>query len=270
MKIKYFCSLWGMANPTLEANLRQIKEAGFDGVEMAAPDEEGKRRDLRSLLDDLELALIVIQHTRGVTPKEHSQSFAELLERGIAMAPLFINSHTGKDFFTKRENLALIKKAQKLAQERGITVYHEIHRTRAPFTTNRALALLDALPALQLTADFSHWCVVHESFLEDQPEAMARAIERTYHIHARVGYPEGAQVPDPRAPEWQPAVDIHVAWWQQVVDARKKEGLALLTISTEFGPPPYLQTLPYTRQPIANLWEINLWMRDYLKKTLVV
>ncbi len=32
-------------------------------------------------------------------------------------------------------------------------------------------------------------------------------IESTVHVHARVGYEQGPQVPDPRLPEWRYALE---------------------------------------------------------------
>lgn len=31
-------------------------------------------------------------------------------------------------------------------------------------------------------------------------------------------------------------------------------------MTPEFGPDNYLHTLPFTREPVADLWEINSWM----------
>ena len=33
-----------------------------------------------------------------------------------------------------------------------------------------------------------------------------------------------------------------------------------MTFTPEFGPPGYMPTLPYTKQPVADLWELNAWM----------
>ena len=38
-----------------------------------------------------------------------------------------------------------------------------------------------------------------------------------------------------------------------------------ITITTEFGPAPYLLLMPFTRQPITSQWEINVHMMNYLK-----
>jgi hypothetical protein len=39
-----------------------------------------------------------------------------------------------------------------------------------------------------------------------------------------------------------------------------------ITILTEFGPPDYMPVLPYTRLPVANQWEINVYMLNLLRK----
>jgi hypothetical protein len=91
------------------------------------------------------------------------------------------------------------------------------------------------------------------------------ALSRTDHIHARIGHAEGPQVNDPRAPEWKNAVDAHLSWWDKVVERKRIEGTPI-TFLTEFGPPSYLPTLPFTNQPVANQWEINIYMMDLLRK----
>ncbi len=39
-----------------------------------------------------------------------------------------------------------------------------------------------------------------------------------------------------------------------------------LTVLTEFGPPDYMWTTPYTRQPLANQWDINVHMMNTFRK----
>jgi len=40
----------------------------------------------------------------------------------------------------------------------------------------------------------------------------------------------------------------------------------ILTITPEFGPFPYMVSLPGTNEPIANQWEVNLFMMNLLKE----
>jgi sugar phosphate isomerase/epimerase len=268
MRIVYIGSTWGIEGPTVEATLLKLRSAGFDGVEMGAPAEGTERRELKRVLKDLGMSIVAQQWTGGTTPLEHLQSLEEQYERNLELEPILVNSHTGKDYFTPAENATIFRRALELEEECGVPIAHETHRGRALFSTIATMELLDSFPGLHLTADFSHWCTVHESLLEDQAGAVERAIERVIHLHARVGHPEGPQVPDPRAPEWGDAVDAHFGWWSGIVEHHRRIGSKLLTITPEFGPPRYMQTLPYTRQPVADLWEIDRAMKDLLQSRL--
>ncbi|MGW8179591.1 MAG: sugar phosphate isomerase/epimerase family protein, partial [bacterium] len=78
----------------------------------------------------------------------------------------------------------------------------------------------------------------------------------------RIGFPEGPQVNDPRTPENRKALLYHEEWWKQIVTERLLAGAEVFTFNPEFGPPGYMPTLPFTRQPVVDLWEICLWMAD--------
>jgi hypothetical protein len=56
-----------------------------------------------------------------------------------------------------------------------------------------------------------------------------------------------------------------LTWWDKVVAKHKENGVKLLTITTEFGPAGYLPTLPFTQQPVADQWSINVYMLHLLK-----
>jgi len=38
-----------------------------------------------------------------------------------------------------------------------------------------------------------------------------------------------------------------------------------MTFLAEFGPIDYMPAIPFTRQPVANQWEINVWMMELLR-----
>jgi hypothetical protein len=133
------------------------------------------------------------------------------------------------------------------------------------FAAHITRKFIESFPELRLTLDISHWCNVHESLLADQKETVDMALSRTDHIHARIGHPEGPQVNDPRAPEWEPVVRQHFEWWDKIVERKKKNG-EIVTILTEFGPPDYMPTLPYTKQPLGDQWAINVHMMHLLRK----
>jgi sugar phosphate isomerase/epimerase len=252
------------------ARVRKAKAAGFDGLETPVPVDPKEQRELRAVLDGTGMLLVAQEYTIGADPAAHARSFEEQYRRAAELQPLLVNSQTGRDIFSLEQNLEIFSTAARLEKELGVPVSHEMHRTRATFSTLSTMALIDAVPDVRLTADFSHWCCVHESLLEDQAESMKRAIAHAFHIHARVGQAESPQVTDPRAPEWGKEVNAHVQWWQSIVDARTAKGAEILTICPEFGTPNYMATLPGTGTPVADQWTINVYMKDFLRGRLVL
>jgi hypothetical protein len=83
-------------------------------------------------------------------------------------------------------------------------------------------------------------------------------------LHTRAGYPEGPQVPDPRAAEWQEALKNHLKWWDAIVHRKRKRG-ETLTVTTEFGPCPYMVHVPRTGEPVSDQWNVNVHMMELLR-----
>lgn len=265
MKIHFVRGMWGMEEGSLDANLKKISEGGFDMVEMGAPGAPEERAELKDLLAKHKLGFIGQQWSGGKSVDEHLKSLEEQYRNNVDMGATLINSHSGRDIYSTKDNLKIVKRASELQEELGVKLIHEIHRGRMTFSSNSTMELLDSEPGIAFTADFSHWCCVHESLLSDQEDRVTRACQNSYHIHARVGHFEGPQVTHPFAPENKKALDAHLAWWDQIVEMRQKEGCGELTICPEFGPIPYMPTLPFTNQPLVDLWEVNHSMMEFLK-----
>lgn len=121
---------------------------------------------------------------------------------------------------------------------------------------------------MRLCADFSHFCCVAETLLEDQQHNLDKVIPTIDHIHARVGHAQAPQVTDFEAPEFKTALDTHISWWQSIVDCAAKRGEKRMTITTEFGPAPYLPTLPHTNMPVSEQWKLNTKLKKLLKQRL--
>jgi hypothetical protein len=271
MEIQFFCPRWGSEDLEMEAFCKKAKEAGYDGVEMSLPLDKQEKVTALKAISNSGLKLIA-QHWETVTTdfELHKQEYRKRLENLASATPVFINSQTGKDFFSFEQNAELIRMADEVGAAYGLKIIHETHRGKFSFAAHITAEYLRKLPNLRLTMDISHWCCVAETYLEDQPEAVALGLSCADHIHSRVGFPEGPQIPDPRVPEWQATLAKYVSFWQQIIDHRKREGLEVFTISSEFGPAPYMTLMPFTRQPITNQWEVNVFMKDYLKTTLNV
>jgi sugar phosphate isomerase/epimerase len=255
---------WGFGGDT-QAFCEKAKKEGYNGIEVWMPGDEKSRNDIAeaALKNNLSLAFLY----GGGDPDhiKHFQQFTDGIQEALKYKPVYINCHSGKDYFTAEQNTQFINYTTPLSLKSGIPIYHETHRGRSLFAAHITGEFIKKIPSLRLTFDVSHWCNVHESLLGDQEEILARVLDRVDHIHARVGHPEGPQVNDPRAPEWESAVKAHMKWWDNIAERKKKEGKRL-TILTEFGPPDYLPTLPYTRQPVASQWDINVYMMNLLRK----
>lgn len=243
----------------------KAKASGYDGVEVWYPAERGDREELLAALRAHNLQVGFLVAGSDKMPDKHFSQFKESLDAAVLLKPLYINCHSGRDHFSFDENRKFIELTTTVSRQHNVPVYHETHRSRILYSAAVARDFMEKIPELRLTFDVSHWCNVHESLLEDQTETLDLTVLRTDHIHARVGHPEGPQVNDPRAPEWKKAFDAHLSWWDRIVASKKKEGKRM-TILTEFGPADYMPTLPYTRQPVSNQWEVNTYMLEMLRK----
>ena len=262
--LKILATNWGFEGSMSEF-AKKAKDAGYDGAEIWLPSEVKERDELMAAFqkNGLQHAFLVGAGQKDF--KQNIESFEKAMDTALTYKPLYFNSHSGKDFFTPDQAKAFFDLTAKKAKQTGVPVYNETHRGRLCFAAHITKQYLEKSPDLRLTLDISHWCNVHESLLEDQQEAVDLALSRTDHIHARVGHSEGPQVNDPRAPEWDFAVKKHLAWWDKVIANKVKSGKTA-TILTEFGPVDYMPALPYTRQPVADQWAINVYMMKMLRE----
>jgi sugar phosphate isomerase/epimerase len=258
---------WGFEG-TLDAYCAKVKQEGYDGIEIWWPMEQKGQDELFAALKKYGLKvgfLCGAQESNYTTHYDYFKKMITAAATNTVQKPIYINCHSGRDYFSTEENGRFIDLTTGLSKETDITICHETHRSRMLFAAPVAKQYFEKHPELRITLDISHWCNVSESLLQDQPETVQTALQRTDHVHARIGHAEGPQVNDPRAPEWADAVKAHLAWWDEIAKTKKAQGKPL-TILTEFGPPDYMPTMPYTRKPLADQWAINVHMMQLLRK----
>jgi sugar phosphate isomerase/epimerase len=275
MKATLFKTVWGHHGTFAEA-IKLAKEAGFGGMEAPAPLDTGERK---AFFRDLEeggvkwIAEVSTCTPEGVfvpVPRKSAAEHLESLEQGVLRSlegsPLFVNTMGGYDAWGFAEAMKFHEGVMELESNYGIAISVETHRGRYSHNPWLFREIMERLPGLKITCDFSHWCVVTERLiLDEEPEILKLAAEHAYHIQPRVGYAQGAQVPDPRAPEYEYTLAAHERWWDVVWDSMEKRGFSEVTMTPEFGPDGYLQAAPFTQVPVANLWEINSWIGRRLK-----
>src|SRR6185369_9404054 len=178
MEIKYVCPYWGWKGNSASEFIDQVVEAGYDGIEIDIPANREFEKELLSAIDRLkkEKGFVFIAQ-QWLSPanesfEEYKQRFTKRLEHLATLHPNLINSHTGKDYFSFDQNCQLIEAATNISTKSNIRILHETHRGRFSFHLPGTLSYLKKFPGLELVADFSHWCTVSESLLEDQEESI--------------------------------------------------------------------------------------------------
>lgn len=267
MKIQFYYPRWGSEDIDWNDFCRNVKQAGYDGIEAPVPEDTKEQAIILEALKNNDLRLIGQYYQSFEKDFEvHKSNYVKQLYILASVKPIKINAQTGKDYFSFEQNAELFAVAGAITKETGITICHETHRNKALFAAHIAHVFLKNLPDLKITADFSHWCNVAESLLEDQEEALALACEKVEHVHSRVGHQQSAQVIDPRLPKFRNELDAHLKWWDKIVKGYRDRGKEELTITTEFGPAPYMIHSPVTDRPIASQWDINVYMMHLLKE----
>jgi len=189
------------------------------------------------------------------------------------MGCVFVNAHSGHDSWTLEQCVEFYQAAEKVEKEEGILISHETHRRRALYQPWRTYEILQRVPTLKLTADLSHWVCVCERLFHDKyddwPQILRAVAKNCYLIHARVGYDEGPQVPDPSAAEYRAELDTHLRWWNVIWDEQIARGDKICYVEPEHGPPRYLHTLPHTNVPVADLWEVNNFVARSVRESFL-
>ena len=261
-------TLWGAVGsgapfPNLRTAIPEIAVGGWDGVVVALIAFEldpgiGTLDELRRLCSDHGLELSVMIHTSGERVDDHLETMRSDIERAAAARPHHIVCHGGVDAWSIDQAKEFYWDALVFEAEFGIPVAHETHRSRLLHSPWQAVQVLEAFSQLKVALDLSHWVVMSERLLEDQRAAIDIAAARAIHVDARVGHPQGPQVPDPRDPAWAHHLVTFESWWENAIGPD-------VVVVPEYGPPPYLPTAPYTGQPVADLWEICDWAKDRLR-----
>lgn len=261
MKLKTFRNMWGVPGPR-DAAVAASLEAGYDGIE-AILFTPAQHEEMRRVLRRRKVPFKGVVWTReaGPTVAGHIRMFRRKLEALLRVGAESIGVIGGYDGWTADEADRYFEAALIAGDACGLPVSHETHRDSALFHPVVARRILGRFPELRLTCDFSHWVVACERLIEDQIDVIRLCGSRALHIHTRVGTEEAPQVGDVRAPEARPYLRAFERWWQIVWTEQAKRGLAVTTACPEFGPPPYLPTLPFSGEPVADLGTICDWQR---------
>jgi len=269
MKLKLFKTLWGFTGANVDEAIDELLAAGMQGLEGPAPTDACEQTRMAKLLNKHNLHYIAEITTAGsYVPKrsaslqEHLDSLEEKLQHSVPLKPLFVTCLGGCDAWPELMSIEFFKQAIVMAHKYNVDISFETHRSRSMFNPWVTQRIVEQIPEIKLTVDFSHWCVVCERLMDTELDVIHAIANNVQHIHARIGYEQGPQVPDPRAPEYEYALRAHQSWWEIIWQAQLKQNKKVSTMTPEFGPDGYLHTMPFSCEPVANLWELNTWMAE--------
>ncbi len=245
-RVLFIKTLWGVKEEAgncpagYDRLFQRIKRDGFDGIETPISVIADKAA-FSAALEKHGLRYIAMINTCTFAPDrpsnkfdDHVASFDRLVQEAKAMRPMFINSHSGADLWSFDTAVRFFEHALRVEEEQGIMICHETHRGRILYNPWVTRDLCRRFAHLKLTADLSHFCVVAERVFaaddDDWSEVLTVVADHTRHIHARVGYAQGPQVPDPRAPEFATTLAAHESWWDTIISRQAAKGVELITV----------------------------------------
>jgi sugar phosphate isomerase/epimerase len=271
MSFRVFQSLWGMeglphsggSEWSLDEKLARIVEAGFDGVEVAwapfVPDgPEAIRR-----ATDLGLGLTVVCFPSTI------DDFKAVADHFAGSAVRHINIQPEVRPLTVAEGVVYVEGWLETARDAGLNVYLETHRGRMTQDLRYTLALLDAIPSMELVADLSHYVVSEELTLPVSGEheaSIRRVLARSSAFHGRVASPEQVQIPIGFA-HHKPWLDVFVGWWTEgfrLWRGRAEVGWELVFV-VELGPPMWYAITDASGNELSDRWQEALTLQQLVR-----
>jgi hypothetical protein len=173
--------------------------------------------------------------------------------------------------------IPVVEAMLRVAEQEGMPIQFETHRNCITNDLFGTVQLLDAIPAMRLAADLSHYVVDREMPCPPTPELQAlitQVLERSDSFQGRVAARGQIQLPlaFPQNAKW---VELFRGWWRQGFvswHARHAADELPLVFLCELGPPDYALTGADGRE-LSDRWTEALtlaqWARELWGDVLV-
>ncbi len=240
---------------TLDEKFARVREAGFAGVECwLSPEEEQAHKDA---LDRHGLRLTLGHHPHSLDDVRRT------VAQAVRLNAQFVFAQPLTPYAPLSEAVPFLREAVKIGNDAGMPFFIETHRGNLPESLNQALALIDAMPEIRFTGDFSHFVVVGEFYgWEDERavERMMPVLERTCHLHGRIS--NGEQVQVDVGDGTGDTAQFFVRIWEAAMRCWLKDAGPgdVFPFASELGPPRYAITVPNGRE-FSDRWQQSLVMK---------
>ncbi|RRW40404.1 sugar phosphate isomerase/epimerase [Pseudomonas luteola] len=263
-----FQSLWAMLNHhgqadlTLEEQVAQIAQAGFDGVTGHYSNSVEAQR-LFSLASAANL------HVEGQLFPRTVDDLAAALDAVSAFGCHHLTLQADSRPRTLKEAITLVEGWQRLAEQVDFPILLETHRYRVTNDLLFTLALLQEMPDLKLLADLSHYVVGRELPNppgEEDNEQIQTILAHSWGFHGRVASCEQIQIPISFEHN-RPWVDLFLDWWRYGINhwLSRDRKMESLSFTCELGPPPYAIT-DKQGHDVVDRWAESLLMKEMIKE----
>ncbi|HEX9997630.1 MAG TPA: sugar phosphate isomerase/epimerase [Abditibacterium sp.] len=244
---------------TIAEKMRRVKDAGFEHIECWIGDNEHGAEVVSQVRENgLHFALghrpLSVEDTR------------KTIEFAAKCDAQWVLCQPASAYHSLEEVVQIVREGAKIAADSGMCYFVETHRNNYTETIRQTLELIEAVPEIAITADFSHFVVGGEFYgweSEGAIERMRPIIERVAHVHGRISNGEQVQVDvgDGSGGEGTPAGFFKQIWTEifKTWRAKAKNG-DIIAFSSELGPPRYAITLPDGSE-FSDRWEQSLVMK---------
>ncbi len=241
---------------TLAEKMAHVKDAGFEAVECWLSAEE--EQEHKAALDAAGLRLVLGHHPFSL------DDVRQTVAQAVRLGADFVFAQPLDPYRSIPEAVTFLREARKIANDQGLSFFVETHRNNIPESLNQALALIEAMPEIRFTGDFSHFVVIGEFYGwtdERAIERMMPVLERTSHLHGRISNGEQVQV-DVGDGSGQTA-QFFVSMWAAVMRhwLRGAGPGDIFPFASELGPPRYAITLPDGSE-FSDRWTQSLVMKQ--------
>lgn len=269
-------TLWGMiglpmnaaTSWTLDEKFARCRDANFQHVECFIRDDDAGRNVLA------ELKKHDLQWSLGHRPMNVADT-RTAVEFAVNNGARWVLCQPASAFHSLEEVVEIVHTGCDVAAANGLPYFVETHRNNFTENIPQTLQLIEAIPEIKMTADFSHFVVVGEFYgwkAEGALERMQPIINRIAHVHGRISNGEAVQVDvgDGEGDEGTPAHFFTRLWaamfqsWRQTAQPGD-----VMPFSSELGPPRYAITLPDGSE-FSDRWEQGLVMRKLAERAWAI
>ncbi|MGG1552168.1 sugar phosphate isomerase/epimerase family protein [Paenibacillus ferrarius] len=268
MKLEIHQSWWAMTGLgngtrewTLEEKFESIAEAGFSGILGQLP-EPAEADTWRRLLDEYGFSFGV----QAVPFPKLGDDLTPYFARAKAFGVQYVNAQILHPYLEGQPAADFVAGFIRQAAEAGLPFFVETHRGRITQDLRRTAQLVEALPQLRLTIDFSHYVVgegMDRAVADETAEGYLQTLlTRASSIHARISNGHQVQV-DVGEDASHPAVQPFLRWWRSGMANWRRTASAgdVFPFVCELGPPAYAITHGVSREEASDRWKQALVLK---------